>query len=115
VSTPIQLVSISKGAEFSLDLSAFPEAEPEFAYVDDVKCKVEPLSGLVAQGRIKIEGRPPFMWLEGTRDCVLLKALGGAKTASFLSLAVGEFCLEVYHVRPDGDVDLLYQDDFCFK
>lgn len=118
MSSPIRLVSISQGADFEVDLSASPEPEPVFAYVDDVGCSVEPLSGLVAEGRMTIEGQPPFMWLQGARTCVLLKAKaarGGGNLVSFRSLGVGEFCVEIYHVRPEGGVELLHQDHFCFK
>ncbi len=112
------MISITQGADFEIDLSAFSEKEPVFAYVDDGRCLVKPLSGLVIDGRLKLENQPPFMWLEGTRDCVLLKAsleCRQGNIASFRSLEVGEFCLEIYHVRPDNSVKLLHQDDFCFK
>jgi hypothetical protein len=114
----IRLVSISPGADFEIDLSAFPESEPVFAYVDDVGCHVDPLSGLVIDGRMTIENQPPFMWLNGARNCVLLKASVECRQgliALFRSLAVGEFCLEIYHVYPDKGVELLHRDDFCFK
>jgi len=109
---------MSEGADFEIDLSAFSEAEPVFAYVDDVGVRLQPLSGLAFAGNLAIEGRPEFMWLEGTRNCVLLKAgleLRQGNTASFRSLSVGEFCVEIYHVRPDTTVELLHRDDFCFK
>jgi predicted TIM-barrel enzyme len=115
---PVRLVSISQGADFELDLSAFSEAEPVFAYVDDVGAGVEVLRGLVVDGRMTIQNRPPFMWLQGPRDCVLLKASAEGRRdrrGSFRSLGVGEFCLEVYYVRPDKSVVLLHKDDFCFK
>ena len=118
MSNSIRLTSISQGADFEIDLSAFPEKEPIFAYVDDVNGSVKPLSGLVVDGLLKIENQPSFMWLRGTRSCVLLKAsleCRQGNLASFRSLAVGEFCLEIYHVRPDNSVKLLHQDDFCFK
>ncbi len=67
---PVQVVSISGGVGFKIDLSAFLEPEPLFAYVDDVGGGIKPLSGLVVAGRILIDDQPPFMWLEGLRDCV---------------------------------------------
>jgi hypothetical protein len=118
MNTRVQLVSISEGADFEIDLSAFPEAEPVFAYVDDVGSGVEELRGLVLDGRMTIHDQPSFMWLKGSRDCVLLRATTEGireRRASFRSLGVGEFCLEIYHVRPDRSVELLRQDDFCFK
>lgn len=118
MSNPVRLVSISRGAEFEVDLSAFSEAEPVFAYVDDVKAGVEVLHGLVVDGRMMIQDRPRFMWLEGPRDCVVLKPNAEGmrdRRTSFRSLGVGEFCLEVYHVRPDQSVVLLHKDEFCFK
>lgn len=114
----VQLVSITRGAEISLNLSAFPEAEPVFAYADDVGTRIEVLSGLEVTGRMIIEGQPPYKWLDGPRDSVLLKATpAGVREgrAVFRSLGVGEFCLEVYHVRPDMRVELLGKGDFCFK
>tara|TARA_R110002096_G_scaffold29509_5_gene88964 strand:+ start:34608 stop:34964 length:357 start_codon:yes stop_codon:yes gene_type:complete len=116
--TPIQLLSITRGADYEIDLTGFAEPEPSFAYVDDVGSKVQVLSGLVEVGRITIEGQPDFMWLEGARDGVLLKALPGGhegEKVAFRSLGIGEFCLEIYHVGPNGAFELLRQDDFCFK
>jgi hypothetical protein len=86
--------------------------------VGEVGSKVELLSGLVVAGTLNIEGQPSYLWLNGPRECVLLKATGEAKRAglaSFCSLVVGEFCVEVYHLSPAGDACLLHQDDFCFK
>ena len=114
----IRLVTISKGAEYELDLAAFPEAEPLFADVDDYHGTVLPLKGLVIVGTVVIEDQPSYMWLSGTRNAVLLKAskeVREGSTATFRSLTVGEFCLEIYHVRPDGGVELLRQDDWVFK
>jgi hypothetical protein len=114
----VRLVSISEGADFEIDLSAFLEPEPLFAYVDDVGSLVAPRFGLVVAGRIRIDDQAPFRWLHGTRDCVLLKASMKGRQAgrmSFLSLGVGEFCLEIYHICPDRSVELLYKHDFCFK
>lgn len=99
-------------------MSVFPEAEPLFAYVDDVAGGVEPLRGLVLAGRLTILDQSPFMWLHGPRDCVLLKTSAAGRQAgqvAFRSLSVGEFCLEIYHVRPDTSVALLHRADFCFK
>lgn len=118
----VRLIDTSEGADFEIDLSYFPEPEPIFAYVDDLECSVMPLSGLVISGSMTIENQPNFMWLEGVRNCVILKTCkqqDGAesiqKFVSLRSLSVGEFCLEVYHVRPDCTVNLLYQNDFVFK
>ena len=49
---------------------------------------------------------------------MLLKALPGGhegEKVAFRSLGIGEFCLEIYHVGPNGAFELLRQDDFCFK
>lgn len=114
----LRLVGITRGAEFDVDLAAFPEAEPVFAYVDDCGDDVLPLRNLALAGTMTIEDQAPYLWLEGPRRCVLLKASAAGRegrVASFRSRAVGEFCMEIYHVRPDGTVALLFQDDFCFK
>lgn len=114
----VRFVSVAQGACFEIDLSAFPEPEPLFACVDDIGGEVKPLFGLVAAGRMIIVDQPPFMWLQGARDCVLLKTNAQGRQenrVSFLFLSVGEFCLEIYHVRPDGSVELLYKNGFCFK
>jgi hypothetical protein len=111
-------MAITTGAEVEIDLSCFREPEPLFAYVDDVGCKVKPLSGLEISGKVTIENQPDFMWLKGKRDGVLLRATMECRQghfASFRSLGIGEFCLEIYHVRPDQRVELLHQDDFAFK
>lgn len=119
MSGPVRLIGTRQGAEFEIDLTAISEPEPVFAYVDDAGSRVAPLSGLVVDGRMILEGQPAFMWLKGPRDCVLLRATtdGGARSerASFRALGVGEFCVEIYHVRRDGRVTLLHQNDFCFK
>jgi len=119
MSESVILRRISRGAEFEINLAAFPEAEPLFAYVDDVGCGVEPLEGLVVDGVIAIAGQPPYMWLKGLRNCVLLKAPADRREgtrAAFRSLGVGEFCLEIYHVLPnEGGAELLHRDDFIFK
>ena len=114
----VRLVSISHGADIEIDLSAFLEAEPVFAYVDDVGAGAEVLGGLEISGRMTVEGQPRYMWLDGPRDCVLLKATADGvqeRRAAFRSLGVGEFCLEVYHVRPDTSVELVGKGDFCLK
>jgi hypothetical protein len=118
----VRLIDTIEGADFEIDLSYFPEPEPIFAYVDDLDCRVMSLSGLVIAGRMTIENQPDFMWLEGARNCVILKTCkqpGDAesvqKFVSLRSLSVGEFCLEIYHVQPDGNVELLHQNDFIFK
>jgi hypothetical protein len=110
----VRLVSITRGADFEIDLTGFPDPTPAFGYVDDYKCPVEVLQNLSIDGNITIENRPDFMWLQGPRECVLLRSIGG-KMASFRSLAVGEFCVEIYYVRPDGSAELIHQNDFCFK
>lgn len=114
----VRLVSITHGADIEIDVSVFPETEPVFAYVDDVGSGVKIMGGLEVIGRLTVEGQPPYMWLNDPRDCVLLKATPDgvrARRAAFRSLGVGEFCLELYHVRPDSSVELVGQGDFCFK
>lgn len=115
----VRLVGIScRGVDIEIDLSAFPEAGPVFAYADELGGRIEVLGGLEVAGRMTIEGQPPYMWLHGPRDCVLLKAnADGARErrGAFRSRGVGEFCLEVYHVRPDLSVELIGRGDFCFK
>ena len=78
---------------------------------------VEALSGLAVDGPVAIEGRPPAAWRRAGGPGLLLKAdtTGGRRVASLRSRAVGEFRVEVYHVRPDGAAELLYRGDFCFK
>jgi hypothetical protein len=122
INKSVRLIGTIKGADFEINLSYFPEPEPIFAYVDDLECDVMSLSGLVISGSMTIKNQPNFMWLEGARNCVILKTCkqqDGAesvpKFVSLRSLSVGEFCLEIYHVRPDGTVNLLHQNDFIFK
>jgi hypothetical protein len=110
----VRLVSITHGAEFEIDLTGFTDPTPAFGYVDDYKGSVKVLQNLSIDGNITTEDRPAFMWLQGPRECVLLRATGGEK-ASFRSLTVGEFCVEIYYVRPDGSAELIHQNDFCFK
>lgn len=110
----VRLASISSGADFVIDLARCAEAA--FAYVDDVGCGVQILDGLALDGRITIPDRPRFMWLDGPRDCVLLRPTDdGMKSgrASFRSLGVGEFCVEIYLVRSDGSTELIHENDFC--
>ena len=114
----VKLVSISQGAEFDIDLSAFPGAEPVFAYVDDLGSEVLPMFGLDIAGRMTIEDQPEYMWLNGPRNCVLLKTNAEGRRdrrVRLCSLGAGEFCLEIYHIRPDQSIELLYREDFCFK
>lgn len=114
----VRLVNISRGAVFEIDLSRFAESEPAFAYVDDVRGGLDELRGLVTDGRITVADRPAFMWLQGPRDCVRLRVTPeGAREGrvSFRSKSVGEFCLEIYRLRPDGGAELVHQNDFCFK
>lgn len=109
---PTRRPSISWGAAFEIDLSAFPEPEPVFAYVDDVGAGVEVLHGLVADGRMTVHDQPPFMWLDGPIDCIRLKVTPEGvrpRRAAFRSLGVGELCLEVYHVHPDRGGRLIPQ------
>jgi hypothetical protein len=114
----VRLVAISKGADFEIDLSRFAEAETAFAYVDDVGSSVEILHGLAVDGRMSIPDRGPFMWLDGPRDCVLMRPTEQGRKdgrVSFRSHGLGEFCVEIYLVRPNGSVELLHENDFCFK
>jgi hypothetical protein len=118
MNSPVQVVGISEGTGFEIDLSAFLEPEPLFAYVDDVGSRIKPFFGLVVAGRILIDDQPPFMWLEGSRNCVLLKTSMQGRQENrvlFLLLSVGEFCFEIYHISPDGSAELLYKNDCCFK
>ena len=111
----VKLVSITRGADFEIDVSRFamPAA---FACVDDaVQGAVKVLEGLEVVGRITIADRGRFMWLDGPRDCVLMRALPGATKASFRSLGIGEFCVEIYYVPETGSPELLIEADFCFK
>ncbi len=110
----VRLVSIAHGADFEIELAGFADPTPTFGYVDDDNSRVKVLQNLSIDGTITIEDRPDFMWLQGPRECVRLRATGG-KTASFRSLTVGEFCVEIYYVRPDGSAELIHQNDFCFK
>lgn len=110
----VRLVSITHGADFEIDLAAFPDPRPAFGYVDDTDGSVEVLQNLSVDGTVTIDHRPDFMWLRGPRACVQLRATGGT-AASFRALAVGEFCVEIYYLRPDGSVELVHQNDFCFK
>lgn len=118
MSDPVRLVGTTRGAELEIVLSSFPEASPTFAYVDDTGAGVERLVGFRADGRVVLDDLPSFAWLQGPRDCVRLVATadGVAKgRASLLSRGKGEFCLEIYHVAPDGRATRLYANDFCFK
>jgi hypothetical protein len=110
----VRLVAITHGADFEIDLTGFPDPTPAFAYVDDDGGSVEVLQNCSIDGHITIDDRPDFMWLRGPRACVQLRSTGG-KTASFRSLTVGEFCVEIYYVRSDGSAELIHQNDFCFK
>jgi hypothetical protein len=110
----VRLIKITDGANFEIDLTRFKDPAPTFAYVDDYKGSVEVLQNLRIDGSITIEDRPDFMWLRGPRECVRLRTTG-EKKASFRSLMVGEFCVEIYYVAPDGSAELLHQNDFCFK
>mgnify|MGYP001805047964 CR=1 FL=1 len=116
--SPVQLLSITHGADYEIDLSAFPEPEPVFAYCDDVGSMVKIHSGLVEAGKRTIKDQPDYMWLEGPRECLLLKASLESRDgdkAKFRSLGIGEFCLEIYHIDQNKIPSLLRQDDFCFK
>jgi hypothetical protein len=86
--------------------------------VDDDATRILILEGLALDGRITIAGCPDFMWLKGLRDCVLMRPTKeGTRNGrvSFRALAVGEFCVEIYLVRPGGSIELLHENDFCFK
>jgi hypothetical protein len=115
MNNPVRIINTF---DFEIDLSAFLEPEPLFAYVDDVGSRIEPRFGLVVAGSIGIDDQPPFMWLEGPRDCILLKtSVQGRQEGhvSFFSPAVGEFCVEIYHLRPDRSAEVLYKNGFCLK
>lgn len=76
------------------------------------------LTGLVVGGQVTIEIPQEVHPHAPTRSCVLLKASRECRqgsVATFLSLAVGEFDLEVYRLSPEGAVELLFADDFIFK
>ena len=114
----VQEISITHGADLQIDLSHFKEPNPVFGYVDDTGDGVEPISGLELHGRMVINDQPDFMWLQGSRDCILLKVnADGEKERRVLmrSMGVGEFCLEVYHIKPDGTTEVIHQADYCFK
>ena len=100
---PVKLIAVNKGADFTIDLSAFPDVEPVFAYVDDMNCDVEMLNGLVIDGQIRVDERPPFMWLEGERNCIRLKAsidCRNGEFASFRSFCWGILCRNLlYNAR----------------
>jgi predicted TIM-barrel enzyme len=124
---PVRLVSFAGGANFEIDLSAFPEIDPVFAYVDDGRAGVEVQHGLVIDGGMTIENQPEFMWLRGPRNCVLLRATTEGRRdqraattegrrrrrrrrrrrdqrAAFRSLGVGEFCLDTLNLGLCGNV-----------
>ncbi|GAB4122174.1 MAG: hypothetical protein Fur005_17010 [Roseiflexaceae bacterium] len=110
--------SITHGAEFEIDLARFTEPLPIFAYVDDLACQVDHLDGLTHAGLLRIDQQAPFMWLQGPRNCTKLivnEAGQQQRRATFRSLAVGEFCYELYHVAPDGTSTRLLAGDFTFK
>jgi hypothetical protein len=50
----VRLVSITSGADIEIDMSAFPEAGPVFAYADDVGGRIEVLGGLEVAGRMAL-------------------------------------------------------------
>ena len=111
----IVLASISEGAVFEIDLDGFTEPDPTFAYCDDVGSRVDRLDGLEEVGTAEIEG-DDFGGLHGARQARLLRATQSGGVARFRSRGVGEFGLEVHHVRADGSApQLLWRDDFCFK
>ena len=65
-----------------------------------------------------ITGQPQYMWLDGPRQVCLFQVSEEGKRdhrAEFATLGSGEFCMEVYHLAPDGNVRLIFQDDFCSK
>jgi hypothetical protein len=58
------------------------------------------------------------MWLQGPRNAIKLVVNASGQQqqrASFRSLAVGEFCYELYHAAPDGTITRLLAGDFSFK
>jgi hypothetical protein len=116
----VRVLSITRGAEYEIDLARFPEAEPLFAYVDDAGSMVRAGRGLVPYGWLTLpeatEETPSS--LPDPRHATLLKACRDVRDgdkAIFLSLGAGEFWLEIHHVAPDGATRLLRQDDWCFK
>lgn len=114
----VQEIGITHGADLQIELSYFSEDEPIFAYVDDTGDGVEPISGLEFHGRMVIDDLPDFMWLNGPRDCILLKVNPDGKKerrVQMRSLGVGEFCLEIYHIKPDRTAEVIYQNEYCFK
>ena len=114
----VREISIKHGADLEIDLSFFPEEEPVFAYVDDTGDGAEPLFGLEIAGRIVIQGQPDYLWLDGDRDCTLLRVNSqgrGEGRAVLRSLGIGEFCLQIYHIKPDQTAELIHQWDYVFK
>lgn len=104
--------------QFGIDLSKFAESRPVFGYVDDGNAGMRVVRGLTAGGTMTITGQPPFLWLDGPRQVSLFQVSEEGKQdrrAEFVTLGCGEFCLEVYHLAPDGSIRLIFQDDFCSK
>ena len=114
-SFPVYLRSIKDGARYGVNARCFTEERPVLAYCDDVGSQVDDLRGLREVGRARFTAEP-FMWLTGERECALLEIdLTFTGDVSFRSRGVGEFCVEVYHARPDGTYVAIERDEFCFK
>ena len=114
-SFPVYLHSITDGPRYGVNPRCFSEAQTLLAYCDDVGAEVDDLRGLRVVGRARIKA-PPFMWLGDERDAVLLQVDATVEGGvSFRSRGVGEFCVEVYHARPDGTYVAIERDDFCLK
>ncbi len=114
-SFPVYLRSITNGPRYGVNPRCFTEAQPTLAYCDDIGSEVDDLRGLRVVGRARFKA-PPFMWLGDERECVLLQVDATFEgEVSFRSRGVGEFCVEVYHARPDGTYVAIERDDFCLK
>ena len=114
----VREVSIRHGADLEIDLEAFSEREPIFAYVDDTGDGAKPLFGLDYEGRMVIRDQPDYLWLEGARDCTLFKVNEQGRRerrAVLRGLGIGEFCLEIYHVKPDQKIELIHKWNYTFK
>ncbi|MCA9692286.1 MAG: hypothetical protein KC636_21990 [Myxococcales bacterium] len=112
----VRLVDLTHGPVFELDVAAFPEDAPRFAYYDDSGAQAEAVAGLVDEGHVELELPSGRGTLE-TRRCQLFRATRADDDARarLRSRTVGEFWAELYHVADDGPPELLWRDDFCLK